>query len=170
MPLQDGLRLQILPDITYLPSCQKHHFAAFIQDRAILVVWDDEPTELLTRAADIENQLMAMIWNPPEESEDDEKPELDHNVFVSEFPCSGSEDEVREELKDKPRKIVLIQAVLCALTFIILVAALGTGFRQIAIQTAIDGQKLRFAFAIVVPLQFWLALVRSLFVFLRVID
>lgn len=71
VPLRDGLRLPILPDVTYLPSCRKDHFSALIRDRAILVVWEDEPKELLTRAVDIEDQLMAMMWKPLGESEGD---------------------------------------------------------------------------------------------------
>ena len=46
--IQPGLRLQVLPDMSYLPRCQKHQFAAFIADRGILVVWEDEPKKLLT--------------------------------------------------------------------------------------------------------------------------
>ena len=47
VPLKGGLRLQVLPDISYLPRCQKHQFAAFIADRGLLIVWDDEPRHLL---------------------------------------------------------------------------------------------------------------------------
>ncbi|KAK4978475.1 hypothetical protein LTR66_010567 [Elasticomyces elasticus] len=37
VPLGDGLRLQVLPSMAYLPGCQKHQSAAFIADRGILV-------------------------------------------------------------------------------------------------------------------------------------
>ena len=159
VPLQDGLRLQILPNITYLPTCQKHHFAAFIQDTSILIVWDDEPKHLLSRAKMIEEQLMAMIWD--DNSAYDEKMNKSQSVLVTEVPQEGPDGEiVYEELRvEKPRKLVLIQAVLCGLTLLLLVAAIGSGWRQIAIELAVDHQILRLAFVAVVPLQMWLALV-----------
>jgi len=36
--LPDGLRLQVLPDLAALPACQKNQSAAFINDRAQLIV------------------------------------------------------------------------------------------------------------------------------------
>lgn len=162
VPLPDGLRLQILPSITFLPTCQKHHFAAFIQDSAILVVWDDEPKHLLVRAKKIEQQLMAMTWGA-ENSPYDEKANKSQSVFIAETPHSGSDSGVvdGEEQKEKPRKLILIQAVLCALTLTLLIAAIGSGWRQIAIEVAVDKQMLRLAFVAVVPFQCWLALVSS---------
>ena len=162
VPLQDGLRLQILPNITYLPTCQKHHFAAFIQDTSILVVWDDEPKHLLARADMIEKQLMAMIWDDNSNSAAyDEKMNKSQTVLVSEVPQEGSDGEGGYEdlIVEKPRKLVLIQAVLCALTLMLLIAAIGSGWRQIVIELLVDHQVIRLAFAAVVPLQMWLALV-----------
>jgi len=160
VPLADGLRLQILPNITFLPSCQKHHFAAFIQDSSILVVWDDEPRHLLVRAKKIEDQLMEMIWKP-ENSPYHEKNNKTQSVLVAETAYNGSENGLvdGEEQKEKPRKLILIQAVLCALTLTLLIAAIGSGWRQIAIEVAVDKQMLRLGFAVVVPFQCWLALV-----------
>jgi len=66
VPLSDGLRLQILPSVDHLPRCQKHHFGAFIQDQQHLIVWDDQPKNLLQRASQIESSLMRMIWGDGE--------------------------------------------------------------------------------------------------------
>jgi hypothetical protein len=63
VPLPGGLRLQVLPNLEYLPGCQKHQFAAFIEDRGILIVWADNPRHLLERAAHIEKQLMQVTWD-----------------------------------------------------------------------------------------------------------
>ena len=159
IPLDDGLRLQILPNITYLPTCQKHHFAAFIADSSILVVWDDEPKHLLVRARNIEQQLMRMVWKP-DATPYDEKTNKSQTVLVTEVAYDGEEDEAGgEEQREKPRKTVMIQAVLCALTLIVLLLAIGSGWRQIAIELVMDHSMLRLAFAAVVPLQMWLALV-----------
>jgi hypothetical protein len=75
-----------------------------------------------------------------------------------------SEGFPREDgLTEAPRKVVLIQAVLCAITIILIIAALGSGWRQIAIQIMVDHNWVRLAFILVMPLQIWLALVRSSF-------
>ena len=84
VPFSDGLEIQILPNISYLPNCQKHHFAAFVQDAGMLIVWDDEPKHLLVRAKHIENSLMAMIWNASDDAGYDEKNNKDQNVEVHE--------------------------------------------------------------------------------------
>ncbi|KAL9119564.1 MAG: hypothetical protein Q9187_003883 [Circinaria calcarea] len=158
VPLKDGLRIQILPNITFLPTCQKHHFAAFIKDTSILVVWDDEPKHLLSRAQKIEEQLMSMIWDSG--SEFDEKTNKSQSVLITEVPQEGPDGEIvyEELITEKPRKLVLIQATITALTLIILVAAIGAGWRNIVIEIAVDKSMMRLVFAAVVPLQMWLAL------------
>ena len=158
VPLSDGLQIQILPSISFLPVCKKHHFAAFVQDAGMLVVWDDEPKHLLVRAKEIETKLMAMIWNPSDDAPYDEKNNKDQNVVVQEVGEDGEDVEMRSS---KPRKLVLIQAVLCALTLIITIAAIGSGWREIAIEVKIDMNYLRLALILVVPFQIWLALVSN---------
>ena len=163
VPLKDGLHLQILPSISFLPTCQKHHFAAFIQDAGVLVVWDDEPKHLLVRAKHIEAQLMKMIWSEADDAPYDEKENKGGDVAVNEVPAEdGIDGEDLELRSSKPRKLVLIQAILCALTLIITIAAIGSGWRQIAIEVKVDMAMLRLAFILVVPLQIWLALVSYL--------
>src|SRR3954469_13695247 len=73
VPLANGLRIQVLPSVDYLPRCQKHHFGAFIADQQILAVWDDRPTHLLKRASEIEKSLMEMIWSDNTEYNDEKK-------------------------------------------------------------------------------------------------
>lgn len=174
VPLDNGLRIQVLPNVNYLPECQKHHFAAFIQEPSMLVVWDDDPNHLLSRAQNVEDQLMKMIW------EDDEENEKASTAVASKVPSKapskmgsrapsvyvgevdGSQDGYIEKgLAEAPRKIVLIQPVLTAITLILVIAALGAGWRQVALEVSVDKGWLRLAFVVVVPLQIWLALVGS---------
>ena len=61
------------PSFEYLPRCQKHHFGAYIQDRQMLIVWNDYPKNLLGRAARVEESLMKIIWRDREQLY--EKPE-----------------------------------------------------------------------------------------------
>lgn len=163
VPLENGLRLQILPDISFLPECQKHHFAAFIQDTANLVVWDDQPTHILTRAKDIEDQLMSVIWN--DSAKDAE--------MLSSGPSGKSTKQTyfhhthapvdvgghNDILSGAPRKTVLVQPILTAMTLLLIVAAIGTGVRRMMIEVKVDHSQLRLALLLVAPLQIWLALV-----------
>ena len=153
VPLKGGLRLQVLPDMSYLPRCQKHQFAAFIADRGILVVWDDEPRHLLNRAENIEKKLMEMIWGSGEEGEEEEKKD-----------DSDSDDELEEddqlERADprKPRRPVLIQSMTAACTMALTIACIGIGAGKIAYEIAIDHYYLRILFILVAPIQIWLGL------------
>ncbi|KAI9813297.1 MAG: hypothetical protein M1827_004239 [Pycnora praestabilis] len=160
VPLADGLRLQILPNMSYLPSCQKHHFAAFMADTSILVVWDDEPRHLLERAQNIEQQLMEMIWQDSSPYNEKSSAAKDSSVYISEMPVDGSSDVVDAEKAPihEKRKIMLIQPFLTAFTLFLLIAALGAGWRQIALQVKIDGTYLRCALILYTPIQCFLSL------------
>jgi len=152
VPLKNGLRLQVVPDMSYLPRCQKHQFAAFVADRGCLVVWDDEPRHILDRANKIEKSLMEMIWDDSG-SMDDEKKEA--AVDIDEV---GSEDDVERGTLEEPRKINLLMPISSAFTLAVTILAIGSGWRQIAFQTTVDGNYLRIAFIVAFIPQVWLAL------------
>jgi hypothetical protein len=165
IPLHNGLRIQVLPNITYLPACQKHHFAAFIQDPAILIVWDDEPNHLLSRAQNVEDQLVKMVWNHGE-AENEKSSTAVPSKMGSDPPSicvndiySSRNSNNDESLAEAPRRIVLIQPVLTAITLILVIAAIGAGWRQVAMEVAADKGWIRLGFVAVAPLQIWLALV-----------
>jgi hypothetical protein len=164
VPLENGLRLQILPDVSFLPQCQKHHFAAFIQDSAVLVVWDDQPTHILSRVKDIEDQLMSMIWN--DSTEDGERLSPDHSgkstrqtIFHSPEAMNEVCEHNEKTMSEQPRKTVLIQSMLAAITLMLIVAAIGTGVRRMIVEVKVDHNYLRLALLVAAPLQIWLALV-----------
>ena len=163
IPLKDNLRIQILPHIGYLPQCQKHHFAAFIQDSQVLVIWDDEPTHILQRGKEIEEQLMAMIWKGVEDVDEKATPggskrgSRAPSIHIKEV-TDGDTEASADIIQEEPRRIVLMQSFLCAMTLFLLVAAMGSGWRNIAQEIIIDSTYLRCAILIVVPLQMWLAL------------
>lgn len=162
IPLDDDLRLQILPSLDYLPRCQKHHFAAFIQDKGYLVVWDDDPTHIIARAHEIEKSMMKMIWEDPSPGPDSKmtskRGSRAPSVMIQEVP-EGSDVEEAAVVYEPPRKIILLQPILSAITLMILIAAMGAGWRNIAQEILIDHTYLRCAILIVIPLQMWLALV-----------
>ena len=161
IPIQDNLRLQIVPDVEFIPRCQRSQGAAFCKNQDMLVVWGDSVDATEQRADKYLKQMVEVFsqgFGTYNEKEKD-------NVMVKEMPMDGSEDAYSGDMdpEDNPqeprRKIVLIQAVLCALTVMLIVAAIGAGFRQIAVEIGIDHSYIRLAFVIVVPLQMWLALV-----------
>lgn len=153
IPLPDGLRLQVLPSIRELPRCQKHHFAAFIQDLQILIVWDDEPKKVLARAEALERQLMKMIWgtgNEEEEEAEGEKGEKGPAVEIDEIPVD------LEAAADAPdRRVKLTSALTVALTVALSIATLGIGYRALAYEVVTDRSYTRLALIVVSPLQLW---------------
>ncbi|MCJ1320916.1 hypothetical protein MMC15_006257 [Xylographa vitiligo] len=151
--LENGLRLQILPDVSYLPSCHKHHFAAFIYDTATLVVWDDQPTEIIRRITKLEEQLLSASLSAALYNEKDNK---SLSVLITEKPTDEFE-EVKAQL-ERPRRVAVYHSIMTACTLALVMAALGSGWRQIAIEIDIDKSMIRLAFLLVVPLQAWLGL------------
>ena len=154
IPLKDGLRLQVLPDVSFLPRCQKHQFAAFIADRGLLVVWDDEPRHILDRAQKIEKALMEMIWD--DGTEEDE--EGNDGVSVHPTEAGTEAGDVERGTIEQPRPIFLLMPMLSACTLFLTTLALGSGYRNIAIETNVDRFYLRLAFVAAIPAQIWLAL------------
>ena len=162
IPIQDNLRLQIVPDVEYIPRCQRSQGAAFCKNQDMLVVWGDS-VDATEQRADKYLKQMVEVFSQGLGGNHNEK-EKD-SVMVREMAVDGSDDafssdmDVEDNYQEPRRKIVLIQAFLTGLTLLLIVAAIGSGFRQIAIELGIDHSYIRLAFIIVVPFQMWLALV-----------
>ena len=158
VPLSDGLRLQVLPSLEYLTRCQKHHFGAFIQDQQMLVVWDDQPQNLLHRAAKVEESLMEMIWGNDEMLEQvDEKKSA--NVSTIELADGTvTPGELEDALTTENRPTLLINPIMVGLTLTLLTAALGLGWRNLAQEVSIDGKYIRSALLVVTPCQIFVSL------------
>ncbi|TVY75954.1 hypothetical protein LSUE1_G009438 [Lachnellula suecica] len=157
VPLSDGLRIQVLPSLEYLPRCQKHHFGAFIADQQLLVVWEDDPTKLLDRASRIEDSLMTFIWSTCDEIFDEKKGSA--TVSTTELSdVSMSPSELEEGQATQTRPTVLLNPIMVGLTLTILIAALGLGWRALAQETAIDGKYTRLALLVVTPCQIFVSL------------
>ncbi|SRR6266480_5389691 len=155
--IKNGLHLQVLPSLSHLPRCQKHQFAAFIADRGILVVWDDDPKKILARAERLENTLIKMIWGKQSMYPDEEEEKKEETKVEATEIDADPEDPAAE----KPRQIVLWQAIFCAFTVALAISVLGLGWRQITFESMTDHFYLRFLLALAIIPQFWLALVSS---------
>jgi len=156
--IEPGLRIQVLPDISYLPRCQKHQFAAFIADRGMLLVWDDEPKKIIGRTERLEKALMKMIWGNksayPEDVDENKKAPQVEVTRIHEL-----DGDVESRLPEKDRRIVLYTPITVAITLALVITALGSGWRQVAVEIFVDHNWLRLAFIVCLLPQIWLALV-----------
>jgi hypothetical protein len=160
--IQTGLRLQVIPDFEALPFCQRGQSAAFVASRGILIVWQDDPKLTLERAEFIINCLMRMMCGA-EYGYDAQDLELEKalgkNPIVSieeyddgSFSSNGQDDE--------PREMKMWQAAYCGMSILLLTTAIGSGYRQIAIEEfQAPKHWLRLLFIICLPAQVWLSLV-----------
>lgn len=176
VPLADGRRIQVLSDIHQLSRSKKHHFAAFIRSPdPKLLVWHDDPEEIVKRAEQIEALLVANLWRgdaklessrpntpgfsaPSTPGMDGKLPTAQTFRLKEKEVSPGSEGDADEEMVfcDLPRKTLLYQSILIALTGLLCVSAIGVGWRYIAVEISVDGNYVRLAFLAVVPIQIWL--------------
>jgi hypothetical protein len=156
VPLSDGLRLQVLPSIEALPKCQKHHFAAFIRDSQMLVVWDDQPKNMIDRASHIEESLMRMIWGNGEAEVYDEKKSA--NVSTVDLGAGVTPGELEDAMATPKRPTKLLNPIMVGATLTLLTAALGLGWKNLAQEVAIDGNYTRLALLVVTPCQVFVSL------------
>lgn len=157
VPLPDGLRVQILQRMEDLPKGQLHHFAAFLQDENILIVWDDDPESLLRRAQSLEKRFVEMIWGTEGEQDnnDDEKkqPEVD-SIDVDPSQLEGG-------ILVEKRPVRLENACVVALTLALAITCLGLGWRNLAMEVQVDGSYTRLALLAVGPVQLFCSLVSA---------
>lgn len=154
VPLMNGLRVQILPNIEDLTRARKHQFAAFVASEALLVVWDDDPSNLIRRAKAIESELMQFVWGTVENGKD---PEDEKGAYIGD---QGIDAESGEPLLEA-RPTNLMNTVLVACTLVIVVTLLGLGCRSVAIEVGVDHGYLRCAFLLLIPVQVFFTLVSA---------
>lgn len=150
VPLMNGLRVQILPTIDDIPRARKHQFAAFVASEGLLVVWDDDALHLVQRAKAIESELMELVWKAGTDEEDDEK--------GGQTVAEAEIDEESGEVKPEKRPVHLQNAVLVALTLILVTVSLGAAGRQLAIEVSVDGNYIRLALLALFPVQIFFTL------------
>lgn len=160
----NGLRIQILPSMEDLSQARKYQFAAFIASESLLIVWDDDPSKVITRATNIESQLMQLVWQTGEPSGDGE-------IIIEK---SGASDAAVDTELGEPmlelRSTNLMNTVLVACTLVIVVILLGLACRSLATEIAVDGSYVRLAFLTLVPVQVFFTLVGFLSLQIRDLD
>ncbi|KAI8966585.1 glycosyl transferase family group 2-domain-containing protein [Daldinia sp. FL1419] len=152
IPFLNGLRLQILPSMRDLPRCQKHHFAAFIRDLKILVIWDNDPRNLLDRAEALEQGLIKTFWGSW--IEDDGQGGVREKMPTTKVRIAPID---LEKAIEKKRKIKLTSALIVAMTVALCVSCMGLGLRALAFEVQTDGSYVRLALIAVIPIEIWVA-------------
>ncbi|KAL2162602.1 hypothetical protein VTH06DRAFT_6438 [Thermothelomyces fergusii] len=178
VPLPDGLRVQVLRTMTDLPRGQLHHFAAFVEDVRLLVVWDDEPERLLDRAQHLEAKFIEIIWGSGGggggiEGALDEDAAAGGGIKGEDGAGAAVRDldpgQLEEALAEEKRPVRLESSCMVALTLILWIVCPALGWRWLAYQSAVDGTYLRFALLAACPVQmfvsmfFFQAIITSLF-------
>jgi hypothetical protein len=151
IPLLNGLRVQILPDIEDLHRARRHQYAAFIASNSLLVVWDDDPLYLLPRARAIESELVRFVWKNAD------------NMNKENEPTSATVSEVDEEaamLTAKERPTMYYNSFLVACSVCLLTVLIGLGYQNIASEVLQLRRWTSLAFVAMTPVNFFLTLVR----------
>lgn len=162
VPMPNGLRVQVLKTFSDLPRCQIHHFAAFLEDLMILVVWDDDPEHLLQRAENLEENVVKMIWG-------DEQDQAAENA-KKEDPKAQADDET--EVTDpgtleagtagqERRPVRIVSSIIVACTICLAVTCMGFGWRRLAMECKVDKNFVRLALLALAPVQLFFSMVRA---------
>lgn len=151
--ISGGLRIQVLPNPSYLARCQKHQFAAFIASTGMLAVWDDDPKQILQRADALEKKLVQTLWG--NESAYPAEEQFRETASIGEVDYDAEDSET-----ERCRKVALFQPFLTAITIVLCMAAVGAGWSHVAQQLVVDQQWIRVLFVFCYVPQIWLALVR----------
>ncbi len=157
VPLPDGLRVQVVRTMADLPRGQLHHFAAFVEDVRMLVVWDDEPEKLLARVQALEARFIELIWGNGEDGEEDEDGGGEKGgaaVNTEELDPAQLEEAMGRER----RPVRLESAFMVAITVAIWIVCPALGWRWLAFQALVDGTYLRFALLAALPAQLFISL------------
>jgi uncharacterized protein (UPF0212 family) len=157
--IQYGQRLQVVPDFNALQYCQKNMQAAFVASHQALVVWEDEPKRLLERAQSIQDALVQMIWGK-------DLAQVTNKTVAKSIGLDVKQEseeswDMFDDTPEKPRKLKLWQSVYTSIAILMLTVAIGSGWRQVAIQQIHEPNWLRMLFLIAIPGQAWLSLVCS---------
>lgn len=164
--MTDERKMKIYPDILSLVDVDRYMEAALVREQCLLVVWGETAEACIARGREVQAQMMQPFIDAMDATATVEKREP--AVAVNEVSddgfdsLPGSEDWLEENVTDPPRRPALIQPIQTGLTLALLIAAIGSGWRNVAIELLTDSNWIRLAFLLVTPLQMWLALVSRL--------
>lgn len=143
----------MIQTIEDLAKARKHQFAAVIASQGLLVVWDDDVNNLLVRAAHIERELMELVWEA-DGTEPSQTPEKKGPAVV----VLDVDEESGETLPEQ-RPVHLLNSIYVSIVLLIIIAMLGLGIKEIAFEVKADGNYLRLALLLLLPINIFFTLV-----------
>ncbi|KAK5169409.1 uncharacterized protein LTR77_005384 [Saxophila tyrrhenica] len=158
IPLKNGLRVQVLPNMDVLPYARKAQSAAFIAAEGLLVVWDDDATKLMERGRAIEAELMDLVWKAADPMKEDESAAGEGNEKKPPRVTAIEVDDESGEVLPEKRPTHLMNTILVAFTLTLITVMLGAGFRQIALEIKVDKKYARLGFIALAPVQIFFTL------------
>lgn len=145
----------MLQSIYQLPKANKNQSAAVVASQGLLIVWDDDVGNLIARASNIERELMELVW----EADGTEIKSDRSNVKKGpEVVVLAVDEESGEEIPEQ-RPVHLLNSIYVSIVLFIIIAMLGAGMRQLAFETKADGNYLRLALVLLLPVNIFFTLV-----------
>lgn len=155
VPLGDGQRIQMVPTILDLAHARKAQCAAFVSEDGLLVVWDDNALNLVERAANIEQELMKLVWT---------NTALDDEEGPKQFVPQGAREIKRVDarvdadpetggFRISKRRVHVVNAVLTSCTILIVTCSIGAAVRSIVDECRWDGFWPRVSLLSMIPIQ-----------------
>lgn len=165
IPIRADQRIQILPDFEDLGRARVHQCAAFIANENILVVWDDEPSKLITRAQTLVDDLVKLTWETPKTFTQTAEKQAAFAVTELSSPSpsernsiDGNFDVEKTAASTKERPYIIYNAVYVSITLAIIILFIGFGIRTLLVEAIGDGKYLRFAALLFTPVQVFFSL------------
>lgn len=161
LPLLNGLAVQISRNIVTLATARTNQFAAVVASESLLIVWDDDAVNMLSRAKTIEWELMQLLWNTnPFESKRGSRFNSKVDLALTEKEVGSDTSEIDIESEGiAPRPTIFINTVLVSISLMCIIATLGLGLRQLVIELLIEigaptvgSPYIRFAFLALTPI------------------
>lgn len=147
IPIKDGLRIQIIPTIEELVYARKHQYAAFIASESMLVVWDDNPPNLPSRAESIQSDLLKSALDSYEHG------------LREKGPIVAEQEVDAEAATEKPRPTMYYNTILTGFSLCLLVVLSGLGWATIAKEVLLLRRYASLAFLAMIPIDWFLAMV-----------
>ncbi|KAK5090282.1 hypothetical protein LTR05_000454 [Lithohypha guttulata] len=151
IPLQAGLRMQVVQNMADLAKARTAQCGAFIADLGLLVVWDDDPNNLINRATDIEEQTREIIWQMNEADQDEFHDTMYNNKMMA-------MDDEAQVAAPQERPTHLLNTILVAFCLIIVIVLIGLAARSLATEIAVDKSYIRLAVLALIPVQVFFTL------------
>jgi hypothetical protein len=153
--LSNGSSIQILSDMNDLSTAKQDHSAALLRSEYLLLVWDTDPLNLISRASTIENEFMKLIWMTTGAEAVSEHLDKDQTSMASQLHT----DEENGQAKADSRPTHIMSGVHVGITLFLILALMGAGFREVAREIKVDGDYKRLALLAFLPIQTFFTLV-----------